>query len=210
VFALLTVLVTTSAPLGIDHAAFRVMHDLRAPWLDHAARIVTTFGLFAIVGPSILVAAVLLVRQRERVRAAALVAGCGVAWLSVQIVKGAVDRPRPPAPLVHATGGSYPSGHAANSVGWLALAIAVTMLLPARGARVAVVLAGLVLMVAVGLTRVYLRAHYLSDVLAGQALAIAIYALAALAACLTPQQTVPRARAGRVQPVQSWRPGTPR
>ncbi|HEY2769398.1 MAG TPA: hypothetical protein VGI87_02475, partial [Solirubrobacteraceae bacterium] len=142
-FALLTVLVTTSAPLGIDHTAFEALHDIRAPWLDHAARVVTTFGLFAIVGPSVLVAALLLIRGHERIRAAALVAGCGLAWLSVQIVKGAVDRARPPAPLVHATGASYPSGHAANSVGWLALAIGVTVLAPSGRWRVAVVAAGL-------------------------------------------------------------------
>jgi hypothetical protein len=116
---LITVLVTTSAPLGVDQTAFRVMHDLRAPWLDRAARIVTTFGLFAVVGPSVLVAAALLVRGRERIRAIALVAGCGLAWLSVQIVKGAVDRARPPAPLVHATGASYPScSRAAASAFW--------------------------------------------------------------------------------------------
>lgn len=181
-FALLTVLVTTSAPLGIDQTAFRVMHDIRAPWLDHAARIVTTFGLFAVVGPSVLLAGVFLVRGHERVRAAALVAGCGLAWLSVQIVKAAVDRARPPAPLVHATGASYPSGHAANSVGWLALAVAVTVLLPSHGSRISAVTAGFLLMVAVGFTRVYLRAHYLSDVLAGEALAISVYALSALGA----------------------------
>jgi membrane-associated phospholipid phosphatase len=176
------VLVTTSAPLGIDQTTFRVLHDIRTPWLDHAARIVTTFGLFVVVGPSVVVAALLLVRGRERLRAAALAAGCGLASLSVQIVKGAVDRPRPPSPLVHATGASYPSGHAANSVGWLALAIAVSVLLHGRRSRFAAVAAGLLLMLAVGFTRVYLRAHYLSDVLGGEALAIAVYALAGLIA----------------------------
>jgi membrane-associated phospholipid phosphatase len=189
----ITVLVTTSTPLGIDQTAFRAMHDLRAPWLDHAARIVTTFGLFVVVGPSVLVTAVLLVRGHERMRAAALVAGCGLAWLSVQIVKGAVDRARPPSPLVHATGASYPSGHAANSVGWLALAIALTVLLPSRFRGVAVG-AGLLLMLAVGFTRVYLRAHYLSDVLGGEALAIAIYALAGLIAVVRARGAVVASR----------------
>jgi undecaprenyl-diphosphatase len=198
VFALLTVLVTTSAPLGIDETAFRAVHHLRAPWLDHAARIVTTFGLFVVVGPSVVAAAVLLMRGRNRMRAAALVAGCGVAWLSVQIVKGAVDRARPPAPLVHATGGSYPSGHAANSVGWLALAIAITVLLPSRRLRCVAVGAGLLMMLAVGFTRVYLRAHYLSDVLGGEALAIAVYAIAAIVA-------IAAARARRRRPVAGRR-----
>jgi undecaprenyl-diphosphatase len=108
------------------------------------------------------------------------VAGALLQWIGVQIVKAAVDRPRPPAPLVHTTGQSYPSGHAANSIGWLALAIALTVAIPTRGARVAALAAGSLLAVLVGLSRIYLRAHYASDVLAGEALAAAMYAVAAI------------------------------
>ena len=42
--------------------------------------------------------------------------------------------------------------------------------------------AALVIVVVVGLTRVYLRAHYLSDVEGGWGLAVAIYALLGLVA----------------------------
>ena len=44
------------------------------------------------------------------------------------------------------------------------------------------VVVGALLTVLVGLSRVYLRAHYLSDVLAGEALAIAMYSLAVIGA----------------------------
>jgi len=81
---------------------------------------------------------------------------------------------------VHTSGQSYPSGHAANSVGYLALAIALTVAIPSRIGRVAAVAAGALLTVLVGLSRIYLRAHYASDVLAGEALAVAMYALAAI------------------------------
>jgi membrane-associated phospholipid phosphatase len=37
-----------------------------------------------------------------------------------------------------------------------------------------------VLAVLVGLSRIYLRAHYASDVIAGEALAVAVYAFAAI------------------------------
>jgi membrane-associated phospholipid phosphatase len=180
-FAALTVAVTSASTLGIDASAFRVADTLRAPWLDHAAKAITTFGLFAIVGPAALACAGLLAWRGHRVRAAVLVVGVGIEWLCTQITKAAVDRPRPPAPLVHTSGASYPSGHAANSIAWLAFAIAVAAVIPTRGGRIAVIVAGALLAVLVGLSRVYLRAHYLSDVLAGEALSIAVYALAALA-----------------------------
>lgn len=75
------------------------------------------------------------------------------------------------------SGQSFPSGHAANSVAWTALAIALTIMIPSRGARWAVVAAGVLVTVLVGLTRIYLRAHYASDVVAGEALAVTCYAL---------------------------------
>ncbi|HEY6396789.1 MAG TPA: phosphatase PAP2 family protein, partial [Solirubrobacteraceae bacterium] len=165
-----------------DASAFEIADDLRAPWLDTAAKVVTKLGLIAIVGSAVLVAAWLLLRHRHRIRAAALVAGAALAWVGVWITKTPVDRPRPPEPLVHTSGQSYPSAHAANSVGWLALAIALTVVIPNRGARIGAVTAGALLAVLVGLSRIYLRAHYASDVLAGEALAVAMYALAAIGA----------------------------
>jgi undecaprenyl-diphosphatase len=182
VFVALTAVVTSNPSLALDSRAFEIADDLRAPWLDAAAKVVTQLGLIATVGSAVLVGAALLIRRRYRARAAALVVGAAFAWVSVWIVKSVVGRARPPEPLVHTSGQSYPSAHAANSVGWLALAIALTITIPTRGGRIAAVIAGALLAELVGLSRIYLRAHYASDVLAGQALAVAMYALAATGA----------------------------
>src|SRR5689334_9777131 len=127
VFAALTVAVAGGGSLAIDRRAFRIADDLRAPWLDQLAKIVTTLGLIAVVGTVVVLGAVFLARRRYVYRAAGLVAGAALAWASVWLVKMIVDRSRPPDPLVHTTGKSYPSAHAANSVGWLALGIALTV-----------------------------------------------------------------------------------
>jgi membrane-associated phospholipid phosphatase len=142
--------------------------------------VITKLGLIALVGSAVLLGAALLIKRRDRVRAVALVLGAALAWISVWIAKSVVDRPRPRDPLVHTAGQSYPSAHAANSVGWLALAIALKVVISPRSGRIAAVSAGTLLAVLVGLSRIYLRAHYASDVLAGEALAVAMYALAAI------------------------------
>ena len=180
VFVALTIAVSGDSPLALDARAFEIAGDLRAPWLDDVARVVTGLGLIAIVGPAVLVGAAVLIAHRERARAAALVLGAVLVWSSVWIVKWLVDRPRPPDPLVHTTGQSYPSGHAANSVGWLALALAVAVVIPTRGGRIAAITVGALVALLVGLSRIYLRAHYASDVVGGEALAVAVYALTAL------------------------------
>lgn len=179
-FVAITVVVTTTPSLGIDAAAFRIADSLRAPWLDRAAQLVTKLGLIAVVGPAVLVGAAVLERRRMRGRAGALVAGAALAWGSAWLAKGAIDRPRPTGALVSTAGASYPSAHSANSVGWLALALALGIVIPTRRGRIAAVAAGSTTAALVGLSRIYLRAHYASDVLAGEAIAVAMYALAAL------------------------------
>ncbi|MGO9909038.1 MAG: phosphatase PAP2 family protein [Solirubrobacteraceae bacterium] len=182
VFVSVTIAVTGSSSLAFDSRAFEIAKDVRAPWLDAAARIVTTLGLIAIVGSAVLVGAAVVIKHHDRARAAAVVVGAALVWISVWIIKSVVDRPRPPYPLVHTSGQSYPSAHAANSVGWLALAIALTVVIPTRVGRIFAVTSGALLAVFVGLSRIYLRAHYASDVLAGEALAVAMYALATIGA----------------------------
>jgi undecaprenyl-diphosphatase len=180
-FLAITVVVTTNRSLAFDSQAFTVAAHVRAPWLTSAARVVTVLGLIAIVAPALLLTGGVLILHRRRARAIALISGGALAWAAVWITKSLVNRTRPSGGLVHTAGQSYPSAHAANSVGWLALAVAIAVLIGARTGQIVVIIAGAVIAVLVGLSRIYLRAHFASDVLAGYALAVAMYALATIA-----------------------------
>ena len=65
---------------------------------------------------------------------------------------------------------------AAYAVAWVAGAVALRRALPGLAPRAAAVLAAIAVVVVVGLTRIYLRAHYLSDVLGGAGLGAAVFA----------------------------------
>jgi undecaprenyl-diphosphatase len=101
--------------------------------------------------------------------------------LLVHGIKAWTDRPRPPDPLVSARGSSFPSGHAAYSTlyAWLAITIAIR-LMPSLARRSLVITAGIGISALVGLTRVYLRVHWLSDVSAGWALGISCFSAVAV------------------------------
>jgi undecaprenyl-diphosphatase len=104
-------------------------------------------------------------------------------FLGVHEIKAVVDRPRPGGGLVGASGSSFPSGHAAYSTFYVWLAVTIVMRLrPAMARGAAVVAAGIALTALVGLSRVYLGVHYLSDVSAGWALGLAAFSLCAAAA----------------------------
>jgi membrane-associated phospholipid phosphatase len=80
--------------------------------------------------------------------------------------------------VVDADGFSYPSGHASIAVTYLAVAVVLSRTAPAAW-RVALIVAGAVLAAAIGLSRAYLRVHYLSDVVGGWAVGLAAFSLCA-------------------------------
>ena len=91
-------------------------------------------------------------------------------WMLTEILKRWFARPRPSLvePLVKATGFSFPSGHAVvASAGYLTLAIVICRRLEHTRDRVVVMIAASILVLAIGLSRVYLGVHYPTDVITG-------------------------------------------
>jgi membrane-associated phospholipid phosphatase len=141
---------------------------------------------------------VLAVRRRWA-EVAVLVVGMAIVLIGVHEIKTAVDRPRPPDSLVGTSGSSFPSGHAAYSTFYLWLAVMVVMRVrPGISRGAVIVTTGIVLTALVGLSRVYLGAHYLSDVNGGWALGAAAFSLCAAIALIitTLRQNGDRAAAG--------------
>jgi membrane protein DedA with SNARE-associated domain/membrane-associated phospholipid phosphatase len=172
-----------SATLG-DVRALRIADDLRQDWLTDMAKVFTDLASLPVVAGVVALASAFLAWRRRIPEALTLLVGFLVVVLAVNVAKAAIDRPRPPMAFVATEGQSFPSGHAAYSVAYVAVAVALVRTVPwlARFAvvAVAVALAGLL-----GLSRMYLRAHFLSDVTAGWGLAAAIFALCAIVALVT-------------------------
>jgi membrane-associated phospholipid phosphatase len=116
----------------------------------------------------------LLWRRLPRLALFVVVTAAGSSLLNT-VVKTAVHRLRPVLtdPVAHATGLSFPSGHAqAAIVGYAVLLLVFLPVLHGAWRRVAVTLA-VFMVLAIGFSRVALGVHYLSDVLAGLVLGAA-------------------------------------
>ena len=105
-----------------------------------------------------------------------LVLGLLFVYVAVNVTKDAVDRPRPPGSLVQSTGAAYPSGHAAYATAWIAVAVTLTRRLRLVTSGV-LVFSALGIAAAVGVTRVYLGAHWWSDVAGGWGLGAGIFSV---------------------------------
>jgi undecaprenyl-diphosphatase len=167
-------------PTPGDETAIEVVEYLQAGALTSVAKAVTWLGSGAFTWGLALVCAVLLAWRRRWVEFWVLLTGMAITQVGIVELKDALDRPRPPEPLASSSGSAYPSGHAAHSVIYLWLAVTIVLRLrPGMARGTAVVTTGLALTALVGLSRVYLEVHYLSDVSGGWALGAVAFSFCA-------------------------------
>lgn len=175
--------VDSGGPLRVDQRAMTMAEDIRFGALVDASKVVSFLGTGVITEVLVLVVAALLASRGHWPDAVALVAGSILVIIGINVAKEIVDRPRPPGGLVSASGSSYPSGHAAHAVAWLAAAVALVRVGMNRlRSSIPIVVGALVLGAAIGLSRVELGVHYWTDVIGGWGLGLACYSLCALVA----------------------------
>lgn len=175
-------------PTPGDETAIEIVGHLHSTFLVSVSKAITWLGSGVAVWSLAAIGAALLAWRRRWAEFWVLVAGMAITQAGIDGIKDAVDRPRPPEPLVSTSGSSFPSGHAAHSVFYLWLAITIVLRLrPGMARGAAVVTAGFVLTALIGLSRVYLGVHYLSDVSAGWALGAAAFSLSAAAGLVVSQ-----------------------
>lgn len=156
----------------------------RTPLLTTLAEAVTTIGSEVSIGVLAALTLLWLVLRRRQLGSAVIfatsMASTGVLTIGL---KHLVGRVRPPASLVMGpvdTSFAFPSGHTLFSTVFFGLLAGLVLLhTSSRSARVGAVTLWAVASAAVGLSRVYLGYHWLTDVLAGWTLGILVLALAA-------------------------------
>src|SRR5262249_30118155 len=159
------------ARLDLRVHAFAVAH--RTGWLTAIMANITWLGSNWLLVPVLTGATALLLRRRRTRATVAVWAGYLGTLALYTLAKPLVHRPRPPtADLIgHASGPSFPSGHAAQAVAAWGISPAVRPAGSPPRARAPALTAAAAAALAVGASRIYLGAHWLTDVLAGYALA---------------------------------------
>jgi undecaprenyl-diphosphatase len=189
-FAMLADEVVERETQGFDETvvlALRRADDPQVPigpkWLLASARDVTSLGSGTVL--SLITLAVcgflaLIRRYRSLLLVACSTAGGG---LVNSLLKHFFDRPRPSVVphLAEAFAPSFPSGHAMlSAIVYLTLGALVSQLTERRRLKAYVLGMAVLLSFMVGLTRVYLGVHYLTDVVGGWMVGVAWALLAAL------------------------------
>jgi undecaprenyl-diphosphatase len=152
-----------------DEMVLLWVHWYSPGWLDGVMRFVTFLGYYWVVLPLLVLAAYAFYRKGRRISAALLMISTLGGIVLTSVLKDAFERSRPglfESAYVESSY-SFPSGHATIAVGFYGT-LTLLVVWRLRGLRRwAVVLGGLVLVLLIGFSRMYLGVHYPTDVLAG-------------------------------------------
>ncbi len=160
-----------------DQAVLNWFVDHRTDAWIRAAKLVSTVGGFVSLLLMGVVVGVWLWRRNWYLAVAPVVSLLLAGFASV-VAKAAFGRARPPIVFheTHVSSPAFPSGHATDAAGFFLAAAFVLALTVARHVRTQIVLVCLAVLCTglVGLSRLVLAVHWLSDVAAGWALGTAI------------------------------------
>jgi len=137
-----------------------------------AMKVITLFGNPVFIAAVAAILFIVFVTQRAWPRAFLMAAAPAGAYLLERLVRAIVHRPRPPVhALVHATGSSFPSAHATMAAAFYgAVALLLARATSSWKLKVMIWTVVFVFVSLIGFSRLYLRVHWLTDVVGGEAL----------------------------------------
>lgn len=180
VIIIITSKIITKQELFIDKLAYNILVEtLRNPTLTIIMKYITKLSdtLFIIIFSLILT--LLFYFKLDKKKIAMLIpANLVTVALINQILKFIIQRERPVGyRIIEMSGYSFPSGHAMVSMAFYGLLIYIIYhLVKNKKARTSLIVLNIIIIILIGISRIYLGVHYLSDIITGYSISI-IYLL---------------------------------
>lgn len=180
IICIITSKILTNQELFIDQLAYNILvENLRTPTLTIIMKYVTKLSntLFIIIFALVLS---LLFYYKWNNKKIALLIPTNLATVAVinQVLKLIVQRERPNGyRIIEMSGYSFPSGHAMVSMAFYGLLIYIIYhLIKNKKVRTSLIIFNIIIIILIGISRIYLGVHYLSDIITGYSISI-IYLL---------------------------------
>ena len=169
-------LIGNEALVLADLRIVNLLQIFRTPSFNKAMLFITYLGKGQLILVGVVAVGAILASRRRWYHAIALLTSVAVGEFLVLLLKNLIHRPRPPLVNVLAPEQTYsfPSGHSFVAIAFYGLiAYFVFTSVKSRLAKALAVIAALSIILAVGFSRIYLGAHFPSDVLGGYAAGLA-------------------------------------
>lgn len=164
-FIINTILVLTKQTVKLDDIIYKVIIGFRNNSLDNYFKIITKFGNTETIIILLIIMMIVLPKKQKK----QLLCSTIGATLINYLVKNIIRRKRPNhLRLIKQGGYSYPSGHAMISIavyGYLLYQVIYNI--KNRKIKYPLILVLLIIIVSIGISRIYLGVHYPSDIIGG-------------------------------------------
>ena len=172
IILIITLRVITTEELIIDTMAYNLfVEKLRSPNLNKVMLLVATLSNMPV---TVIFIIVLLILIKDKKIALTIPANLLLITIINQILKLIIQRPRPIGyRLIEIGEYSFPSGHAMTSMALYGFLIYLSYkLIKNKNLKIFFITACILIIIIIGISRIYLGVHYCSDVLAGWSISI--------------------------------------
>lgn len=172
-FIIIMILVITCNITTFDDNIYNLLYSLRSSSMDLIMKTITQFGNTI---PVIIITLVLMITLTSRKEVFLIGSNTILTVGSNQILKHIICRPRPNhLRLIVENGYSFPSGHAMISICLYGLLIyLVNKKIKNKLLKIVLTILLIILILGIGISRIYVGVHYPSDVLGGYLLSLSI------------------------------------
>lgn len=171
-FTTIMIFVITKNKLYIDDIGYNIISKLRSNNMNEIVKVITNIGGTIVIGVVTIIS--LFIFRNKKINICIVLNLLGIVVLNNVIIKNIIGRDRPNGiNIITEAGKSFPSGHSAVSMVVYGYLIYLTYNY-VNNKKIKYLLISIlsILILVVGLTRIYLGVHYTSDVLGGYLLGI--------------------------------------
>jgi undecaprenyl-diphosphatase len=154
---------------SIDQAVLNFFTNNRVEWLSFTMLVITYCGSYLIVSGLTFLSAISFYIHKHTSRILPLIVSVAGSSLTTYILKNIFNRARPLGALYPETDSSFPSGHATVAMALYGFLLYVIWKHDKHHLKNPFIIFLAVLIILIGVSRLYLGVHYFSDVLAGYA-----------------------------------------
>ena len=155
--------------LLIDTTISNLIYKIRSNELDIFMKQITKFANTSTIIAFIIITIIILIKKVKNKKIAQLfLISITTNVILNQLMKFIVRRPRPINKLIEINGYSFPSGHAMISMMFYGFLIYLYYrLIKNEKLKIILITTHIILIILIGLSRIYLNVHYFSDVITG-------------------------------------------
>lgn len=172
-FLVITENVFNNEIMKADTIGYNIVSNLISDKLTPLVKVVTWFGSATCLILLTVILFIIIIKNKK----AGLLIGTNLVIISIlnQTLKSLLQRPRPTGfRIINETGYSFPSGHSMISMAFYGFLIyLIYKNIKNKCLKFTLIISLFILIISIGLSRIYLGVHYTSDVFAGFLLSIA-------------------------------------